>query len=119
MTHLSTFAGILALATVVEALTEYLARPIVAAVYRALGIGPKTPQLRLVGESDPAGSLPALRYVAALVGVGLCWAYRADLLALVGLDARFSLIGYLVTGLLLGRGANFINDFADRWLHVR
>jgi len=53
------------------------------------------------------------------VGVGLCWAYRADLLALVGLDARYSLIGYLVTGLLLGRGANFINDFADRGLRVR
>jgi len=117
MTQLSTFAGILALATVVEALTEYLARPIVAAVYRALGLGPKPTQPRLIGEPD-RDTLPALRYVAALVGVALCWAYRADLLALVGLDARYSLIGYLVTGLLLGRGANFINDFADRWLGV-
>jgi hypothetical protein len=99
-----TIGAILLLAAIVEALTEYLARPIVAKVYQ------------LLGASAPSDELPALRYIAAAVAVALCFLYRADLLAILGLDARYSWVGYIVTGMLIGRGANFVNDFAGRWL---
>jgi len=58
----------------------------------------------------------ALRYSAAIVGVGLCLVYAMDLLALVGLTARAPYVGEVLTGLLIGRGANFVNDFVERWV---
>jgi hypothetical protein len=102
-----TIGAILLLAAVVEALTEYLVRPLVLRAYRSLGA---------LAPDDEQPSLPALRYVSAAFGVALCVLYRADLLALLGLDARFAWVGYVVTGLLIGRGANFVSDFAGRWL---
>ena len=57
-----------------------------------------------------------LRYRAAAVGVVLCIAYRVDLLALVGLTSGWPYIGPALTGLLIGRGANFVNDFVERWV---
>jgi hypothetical protein len=102
-----TIGAILLLAAIIEALTEYLARPLVLRVYLWLG---------LLQPIDAKPSLPALRYVSAAFGVALCILYRADLLAILGLGARFSWVGYVVTGLLIGRGANFVNDFAGRWL---
>ena len=102
-----TIAAILLLAAIVEALTEYLVRPLLTAAWRRLSASP-------AGEEPPP--IPALRYVAAVFGVALCVLYRADLLAILGLSARFAWVGYLVTGLLIGRGANFVSDFAGRWL---
>jgi hypothetical protein len=40
----------------------------------------------------------------------------AVLLALVGLVVPIPWVGYIITGLLIGRGANFVHDFASRWL---
>lgn len=100
-----TFGGIFILAAVVEALTEYLVRPIVKLVYKL---------------ADPDGEVPetmdALRYVSAGVGVVLCWAYNVDLLALAGLQAVVPFVGVIVTGLLIGRGSNFVNDFVAKFL---
>jgi hypothetical protein len=94
-------SGLLVLATVVEALTEYLARPIVKAIYAYFGEVPET--------------MAALRYVGAVVGVALCLAYGVDLLALTGLTAQVPFVGPVVTGLLIGRGANFVNDFLGKY----
>ena len=50
-----------------------------------------------------------LMYVSALAGVGLALAYRLDLPAVVfGFEA--STLGVVLTGLVIGRGANFVND---------
>ena len=73
------------------------------------------------GEPPPdAKLLPVrdllLRYVAAVVGVILCVIYQADLLRIIGLSTSFPLAGEILTGLLVGRGANFVHDFASRWL---
>jgi len=94
--------GTLILAAVVEALVEYLGRPIVARIYQAIG-------------GEVPDSLPALRYVAALVGIGMCVAYNADLLAIAGLKSGVPFVGAIITGALIGRGANFVNDFVSRW----
>lgn len=92
------------LAFLAETLTEYLARPFV-----------KLAELQTMG---PQEVLPAwvLRYIAAIVGVALAFGYRADILGLLGLPAVHPAIGYIVTGLIVGRGSNYLHDLVDRWL---
>jgi hypothetical protein len=85
------------LAFLAEGLTEYLARPVLA----FLGVKDKSPMW--------------LRYVAAIVGVGLAFAYQADLLALVGFQAVHPAIGLTLTGILIGRGSNYVHDLMDRY----
>jgi len=82
--------GILALAFLSESLTEYL----------------------FAGPLASLGRQHYLRYVAALVGVALCLAYRVDLLqASLGLAPGWPPLGQALTGLILGRGANYLHDF--------
>jgi hypothetical protein len=119
--QIPTLTAILLLAWLTEALVEYFARPwlkpepsIEEATERAAAI--------VLGDDppdDPPASLPpaVLRYIAAIVGILLAIAYHADLLALVGLVSPWSpYVGYIVTGLVIGRGSNFLHDLADRWL---
>jgi hypothetical protein len=101
----ATFGGIFLLAAVVEALTEYLVRPIVKLIYVSLSPSRQAPE-----------TMDALRYVSAVVGVVLCWAYNMDLLAMAGLTAQVPFVGVVVTGLLIGRGSNFVNDFVAKYL---
>lgn len=92
--------AILLLAALVEALVEYFVQP----------------WLKPDEAEVPLWRSMALRYSSAIVGVGLCLAYAMDLLAVVGLSARAPFVGEVLTGLLIGRGANFVNDFIERWL---
>ena len=96
--------GIFLLAALVEALVEYLVQPWVKPEHAEL-----TPAQELVRTM-------ALRYSAAVIGVVLCIAYTVDILALVGLFSGWPFIGCVLTGLLIGRGANFVNDFVERWI---
>ena len=55
-----------------------------------------------------------LKYAAALVGIGLCFAYRIDiLLQLVGMTPVHPIVGYVISGIIIGRGSNFLNDLID------
>lgn len=59
-----------------------------------------------------------LRYVALVIGVGLCFGSKADLLGeLLGMfEASIEVppvIGYAVTGFLISRGANFVSDLVQ------
>lgn len=86
---------ILALAFLAETLTEYF--------FSSLLQG-----LRL--------STSYLRYISAVVGVGLCLAFGVDAFAsLWGLTPRYGPAGEVFTGLILGRGANFAHDFYTRF----
>lgn len=84
---IQTFALILALVIIVEALIEYFGGPI-PSVYKP--------------------------YAAALLGILLCLAYGADLLALLGYQAAIPFVGNTLTGLLISRGANVFNDLVSR-----
>src|SRR5262245_39797857 len=53
------------------------------------------------------------QYVAAGVAIALCVAYNADLLALLGLTSPYPYVGAIATGLILGRGSNYLHDFTD------
>ena len=105
---LAAITGILVLATIAEELVEYLFAPIMDAHgHNAM-------------QPEPSGVLDwrglALRYAAALIGIALCIVYQADLLVLFNLTSPWPWVGWVVTGILIGRGSNFIHDFATRWL---
>jgi len=55
------------------------------------------------------------QYAAAIVAVALCMAYNADVLSLLGLTAPYPYVGAVVTGLVLGRGSNYLHDFTARF----
>lgn len=60
-----------------------------------------------------------LMYVSLVVGVAVAFYYSIDLVALIANNAGGSLavswVGILFSGLIIGRGANYINDFVSRW----
>jgi hypothetical protein len=114
---------ILVLAAITEGLVEYLIRPLVKPWRRAEApapVGPSTAVGTKVGEAAPSiveGPHDLiLRYAACLVGVALCVLYDADLLGLLGLTPPWPWVGPIITGLLIGRGSNWLHDFAGRWL---
>lgn len=62
----------------------------------------------LFGEN--ASGRTYLRYVSLALGIALAWAYKIDIPAMVGLATQFVIVGYIVSGLIIGRGANYLND---------
>jgi len=55
--------------------------------------------------------------VSAGVGVALALLYGLDVLeAFFGITARASWVGQVLTGLLLGRGANYVHDFYGNYV---
>lgn len=57
------------------------------------------------------------KYVAAGVGVLMALNFGLDIFGeFLGLESRVPYAGMVLSGLLLGRGANFVNDFGDRFL---
>lgn len=89
---MQTLGLILALVVVVEGLIEYFATPI------------------------PSNYKP---YVAAILGIGLCLGYGADLLSLLGYQASIPFVGQVLTGLLISRGSNYTNDLVSRLQVIR
>lgn len=58
-----------------------------------------------------------LMYVSMALGIALAFAYSLDLLALVGgVTSSIPYLGVVLTGVLIGRGANFINDLWDKFI---
>jgi hypothetical protein len=116
MNELATLSGILILATLVEALVEYLVKPLFGPPIFPLPQGgdPQGEACPEYPRGDPVADL-LIRYSAATIGVLLCLTYRADLLILANLNAPLPWVGFVITGILIGRGANFVHDFTSRW----
>lgn len=56
-----------------------------------------------------------LKYVAFAIGTGFCVGYRIDVLELVaGLKPAAPWVGWIISGAIIGRGSNFLNDVIDR-----
>lgn len=85
---METFAGITLLAIFIEGLITYL-------FGKQEGLEP---------------SRPWIKYVALTFGVLLAIAYQVDLLAMAGLTAAVPYVGFIVSGLIIGRGSNYLND---------
>ena len=61
-----------------------------------------------------------LNYIALVVGVGLAFYYTVDLISLVaelaGGKVGITPVGIALTGMIIGRGSNFLNDFVTKFL---
>ena len=57
--------------------------------------------------------------MASVVGVILCLAYNLDALADLGLGSRLPYVGQILTGIILGRGANYVHDFYSKFTQKR
>jgi hypothetical protein len=88
--------AVFALAFLAESLTEYLfAGPLSAA--------------------HLPGAL--IRYIAVVVGVVLAWAYDLDITRdVLGLTPRPAILGVVLSGVILGRGASYVHDFYQSYL---
>ena len=53
-------------------------------------------------------------FLAVLVGIMLCFGSGVRLLALLGIEFRYVAADFILTGLLVGRGSNFVHDFIGR-----
>ena len=103
-----TLTGILVLSTLSESIVEYLVSPFLEF------LRPDVDE-----EGNAIGTdwrLFLMRYIAAAVGIILSYVYKADLLALLGLNAAVPWAGFIFTGFIIGRGSNFVHEFASRWL---
>lgn len=57
---------------------------------------------------------PWLKYVSAGIGVVACVAYKVDILAFFGLVSGVPYVGSVLSGLVIGRGSNYLSDFLTR-----
>lgn len=73
------------------------------------GLGQHGFPFKTLAEATGIPLLGDLRYVAALIGVGLCLAYRPDLMLATGFEAEAAWVGHLLTGVVIGRGSNFLH----------
>jgi hypothetical protein len=60
-----------------------------------------------------------VKYVALALGVIFAIVYKLDLLAMFGFMAISPYVGYVVTGLIIGRGSNYVNDFMSKFKSVK
>lgn len=83
------FAALLFLAVLVEGLVEYL---------------------------FANGKLEAyLHYIALALGIVLAVAYKVDILSdLFGLTTTIPFVGSVVSGVIIGRGSNYVNDIISK-----
>lgn len=95
----------LALAFMAESMTEYL-----FATWLDI-LAKRWPGIK---EAQP------LKYVAAVVGVLFAFVYSLDLIAaMLGPIANPPWVGIVLTGLAIGRGANYAHDFATQYLGLK
>jgi hypothetical protein len=121
MESIAAITGILVLAALCEALVEYLLGPIAGPLAEKRGDESRAQRgdesrAQRGEQSHLDWRQLVLRYSAVLVGILLCFVYRVDLLGYFNLWSAWPWVGYLITGILIGRGSNFVHDFASRWL---
>jgi hypothetical protein len=58
---------------------------------------------------------PFLGYVALVFGVTLAIIYQIDLLAMVGIQTTHTIVSYAISGLIIGRGSNYVNDIISKF----
>ncbi len=100
-----TFLLALALAFMAESTTEYVFASWI--------------DLLQAAHPDLAKVQP-LKYIALAVGLALAFAYSLDLLReAFGVVASPAWTGIMLTGLAVGRGANYLHDFAVKYLGLQ
>lgn len=67
--------------------------------------------LKMVWDKD---KLNKSRIVALLVSFICCLSFRIDLFNYVGFETTIPIIPYLLTGIIVSRGSNFISDLLQK-----
>lgn len=62
----------------------------------------------LRGNSEK--STPWLKYVALALGVVVAVGYNIDIPAMVGIASGYPLVSNVISGIIIGRGSNYVND---------
>ena len=57
---------------------------------------------------------PYLAYIALALGVLVSVAYGIDILALFGLKTIVPFLGNVISGIIIGRGSNYLNDLISK-----
>lgn len=83
-------AGIFLLATLIEGLISYI--------------------FGSTGEVGVQSGRSYVKYISLALGIGAAIAYRVDIPAMVGLVSPLPFVSYIVSGLIIGRGSNYLND---------
>jgi len=100
--NLTPYLVAMALAFMAESMTEYLFATWID------WLAEKHPAVK---KANP------LKYVAAVVGVLFAFAYALDLIAaMLGATPSPPWVGVVLTGLAIGRGSNYLHDFAKTYL---
>lgn len=91
---------IIVMAIVVEALIEYA---------------------KTIGKAFASGGWKtAITQLAAIaLGVLLCFTVGGDLFAVVGIAFAWPWLGFVLTGIIISRGANYVSDFIKRLQGVK
>lgn len=50
------------------------------------------------------------RIGALALAIAICILAKVDFFAMVGINLSFSIVAYILTGIVVSRGANFVND---------
>ena len=103
--NLTPYLVAMALAFMAESMTEYLFAT----------------WIDWLSEKHPAvKKAQPLKYVAAGVGVLFAFVYSLDLIAaMLGAVPNPPWVGIALTGLAIGRGANYVHDFAQTYLGLK
>ena len=56
-----------------------------------------------------------VKYIALALGVVAAVAYNVDVLAVFGLTSGFPYVNQVVSGLIIGRGSNYLNDIISKF----
>ena len=67
--------------------------------------------LKLVWQE---GKLNVNTIGALIVGIGVSILAKIDIFAMQGINLSFPLIGWILTGILMSRGGNFIHDLFNK-----
>jgi len=68
----------------------------------------------IIKKAIPAVSGVHSQKTAIIIGVMLCIATESGILTLLGVNLRYPLIDYIISGIILSRGSNVIHDLLSR-----
>ncbi len=52
--------------------------------------------------------------VAGLIGIILAWLTNVGIFNTLDIPVKYILVDYILTGIIISRGANFVHDIADK-----
>lgn len=68
------------------------------------------------GKLNEVTRIQLARLWSGVVGVVLAFELALDVFALLGAAIRHEWVGYVLTGLLIGRGSNYVHDLLKRYI---